>query len=83
VDGYLTDGLAKHGLPPAASGSGALPKVSTLPAPVRVVVESSFGHAIADIFLYTAPAAVLALVGILLIKEVPLRTKNIASTKQN
>jgi EmrB/QacA subfamily drug resistance transporter len=83
VDGYVRDGLAKHGLPAAGGGDGVLPKVSTLPPPVRTVVESSFGHAIADIFLYTAPAAVIALVAILFIKEVPLRTKNIESAKQN
>jgi MFS family permease len=83
VSGYLREGYAERGISYTGSGNDALPKVSTLPPPVRAVVESSFGHAIADIFLLTAPVAILALLAILFIKEVPLRTTHTAPAKQN
>ncbi|MFJ6214129.1 MDR family MFS transporter [Streptomyces sp. NPDC092296] len=75
VADYTADGLAELGMP-SAPGDGAIPKLSLLPAPVRGVVEDAFGHGVGDVFLYAAPAALLALVAILFIKEVPLRTDN-------
>ncbi|MET8981523.1 MFS transporter [Streptomyces sp. NPDC004539] len=57
-----------------ASGSGAIPDMGALPAPVRNWLESAYGHGIADIFLYVAPIALLAFFVTLFIKEVPLRT---------
>ncbi|MGP4043504.1 MFS transporter [Streptomyces sp. 2A115] len=58
-----------------SSTSSSIPDVDSLPGPVRSLVESAYGHGIADVFLYVAPAALLALVVCLFIKEVPLRTK--------
>ncbi|MEU5364979.1 MFS transporter [Streptomyces sp. NPDC005925] len=55
-------------------GSGSLPDMDLLPAPVRTWLESAYGHGIADIFLYVAPVAFLAFLVTLFIKEVPLRT---------
>jgi protocatechuate 3,4-dioxygenase beta subunit len=46
-----------------------------MPAPIRTVVESAYGHGVADVFLYSAPLALLALLVSLFIKEVPLKTK--------
>ncbi|MFC0864117.1 MDR family MFS transporter [Sphaerimonospora cavernae] len=71
---YLRDGLTALGVHATASGDGAIPKLSSLPAPVRTVVEAAYGHGAADLFLYTAPAACLALIAIVFIKEVPLKT---------
>lgn len=66
-------GLATLGIDPAGvGGDGALPDVATLPAPVRTVVEQSFGDAIADLFLVATPIALIALVAVLFLKEVPL-----------
>jgi EmrB/QacA subfamily drug resistance transporter len=80
ITDYVKDGLA--GLDPkyaaALSGSGSsdsIPDMDKLPAPLRAVVEGAYGHGIADVFLYTAPFAVLAFLICLGIKEVPLRTK--------
>ncbi|MCT9930785.1 MFS transporter [Planotetraspora sp. A-T 1434] len=73
ITGYLEEGLARLGVH-STPGGGSLPKISTLPAPVREVVESSYGHGIGDVFLYSAPCALIALIVILLVKEVPLRT---------
>jgi EmrB/QacA subfamily drug resistance transporter len=58
------------------SGDGSIPKLSTLPPKVRAIVEAAFGHAVGDVFLYAAPLALIALIVILFIKEVPLRTSN-------
>ncbi|GAA4838992.1 hypothetical protein GCM10023221_15640 [Luteimicrobium xylanilyticum] len=71
---YVTEGLTKAGVPAGSLSSGTVPKVSTLPEPVRGIVESAYGHAVADVFLWAAPFVFLALVAILFVKEVPLRT---------
>ena len=54
--------------------AGNIPDLSTLPAPVRELFEFAFGEATAHIFLVAVPFAVLALVCVVFIKEVPLRT---------
>jgi EmrB/QacA subfamily drug resistance transporter len=74
ITGYITDGLVSAGIDPAALGGGttSVPDVSTLPEPVRTIVESSYGHGIADLFLYAVPLGVIALVAVLFLKEVPL-----------
>jgi len=57
-----------------ASGSGEIPDMGKLPAPVRDWLEGAYGHGIADVFLYVAPMALIAFFVTLFIKEVPLRT---------
>jgi hypothetical protein len=44
---------------------------------VRELFESAYGSSIGEIFLVAVPFAVLALVAILFIREVPLRTSNL------
>lgn len=81
ITDYVKDGVA--GLDPqyraALSGSGSstdsIPDLSKLPAPVRTLVESSYGHGIADVFLIAGVLAAVAFLITLFIKEVPLRTK--------
>jgi hypothetical protein len=46
-----------------------------LPAPLRTVMESAYGHGIADVFLIASALALLAFLITLFIKEVPLKTK--------
>ncbi|GAA4633158.1 MFS transporter [Actinoallomurus vinaceus] len=75
VTHYTAEGLARLGVR-AAGGDGSIPKLSALPAPVRAVVEDAFGHGIGDVFMYAAPCALLALLAILFLKEVPLRSAN-------
>jgi len=66
-------GLAAIGIDPAAMGSGGtLPDLATLPEPVRVVVERAFGDLIADLFLVATPVALISLVAVLFLKEIPL-----------
>ncbi|MFD1829064.1 MDR family MFS transporter [Streptomyces desertarenae] len=77
ITDYVADGMAELGIRSegATGGDGsAIPDLDALPAPVRTVVESAYGHGVADIYLYAAPVAVLALLLVLFVKEVPLRT---------
>ncbi len=54
--------------------SHAIPDLSTLPDQARLIFEHAFGTATGHIFLVATPFAVLALVAVLFIREVPLRT---------
>ncbi|MFE6620486.1 MFS transporter [Streptomyces sp. NPDC057740] len=71
---YAEEGMAKLGVQ-GSSGHGEIPDLDALPGPVRTVIESAYGHGVADVFLYAAPIAFLALLFALFIKEVPLKTK--------
>ncbi len=62
-----TDGAAGH-------ESHAIPDLSTLPDQARVIFEHAFGSATGHIFLVATPFAILALIAVLFIREVPLRT---------
>ncbi|MEU6562089.1 MFS transporter [Nocardia nova] len=81
VKDYIGDGLRHLEDPSAAKalGGGGLPDLAALPAPVRTVVESAYGHGIGDVFLYAAPFAFVALIFMVFIKEVPLRTSHAAA----
>jgi MFS family permease len=71
----ITSGLAAIGVHAAiGSSSAALPDVSTLPGPVRAIVEHGYGTAVGEIFLVAAPMGVIAFAAIALLKEVPLGT---------
>ncbi|MCX5141581.1 MULTISPECIES: MFS transporter [unclassified Streptomyces] len=79
VTHYVKDGLADLGPQGAAlghggTGGGGIPNLDTLPAPFRTVVEAAYGHGVGDVFLYAAPAALLAFLITIFIKEVALRT---------
>ncbi|GLW09767.1 MFS transporter [Microtetraspora sp. NBRC 13810] len=70
---YTADGLAGLGIQGGATSDGSIPKLDALPGPVRLVVQEAFGHGVGDVFLYASPLALLALIVMLFIKEVPLR----------
>ncbi len=77
VSSHIASGLASLGVSAGASGGASqIPDISTLPAPVAQVVQESYGIGAGDIFLVAAPITFLALVAVLFIKEVPLRTSN-------
>src|SRR6478672_9899508 len=69
----VTDGLARMGIQGGHS-NGSIPKLAELPAPIRALYESAFGEATGHIFMIAMPFAALALVCVLFIREVPLRT---------
>ncbi|MFD5226295.1 MDR family MFS transporter [Microbacterium sp. NPDC058342] len=85
VKGYLSDGFA--GFAPASPeevealkelGSGNVPKMADLPDAIRTIVESAYGHGIADAFFIAIPLAVIGIIAIAFIRNKPLSTKNSA-----
>ncbi|KQX77956.1 MULTISPECIES: MFS transporter [Streptomyces] len=79
VTHYVKDGLADLGPEGAAfghggTGGGGIPDLDKLPAPFRTVVEMAYGHGVGDVFLYAAPAALVAFIVTIFIKEVALKT---------
>ncbi|MFF8596659.1 MDR family MFS transporter, partial [Streptomyces sp. NPDC015220] len=85
ITDYVKDGLADLGPKYAQlaggsdSGTSSIPDMDALPAPLRTVMESAYGHGIADIFLIAGAMAAIAFLITLFIKEVPLRTKGALS----
>ncbi|RXR25149.1 MFS transporter [Oerskovia turbata] len=75
VTSSIQAGLATMGVPSDGTG-GTVPDVSTLPAPMRDLVERSYGEGIAEIFLVAVPLAVIGLICVMFLKEVPLGTKS-------
>jgi EmrB/QacA subfamily drug resistance transporter len=76
VSSSVRDGLKTMGITPDAHASHSIPDLDSLPAPIRALYEASFGDAVGHLFLVSVPFAVAALVCVLFIKEVPLRTTN-------
>ncbi|WKV73166.1 MFS transporter [Streptomyces sp. PCS3-D2] len=85
VTHYVQEGLTALGPKAAALGQsgtsgGGIPDLDKLPAPIREVIESAYGHGVGDVFLYAAPFALLGLVLVVFIKEVALKSKPAAHT---
>ncbi|MFD5429627.1 MFS transporter [Streptomyces sp. NPDC127084] len=83
VTHYVEDGFAALGPRGAAlghggTGGGGIPDLDALPAPVRTIVEDAYGHGVADVFLWSAPFALLAFLVTLFIKEVALKSSAVA-----
>jgi EmrB/QacA subfamily drug resistance transporter len=73
----IADGLAGLGVPAGATGgSGSLPDLATLPAPIRAVIEQAYGDGVGEIFLIALPVAILALVMVALLPNKKLGTRN-------
>ncbi len=80
VAGYLTAGLAQL-TPEQLVGAetlagGTIPKIAELPVPVRLVVEAAYGHGIGDIFLAAAPIALIAVIAVAFLPNIPLGTQS-------
>ncbi|MGW1293164.1 MFS transporter [Streptomyces sp. NPDC002533] len=79
VTHYVKDGLAALGpegakLGHGGTGGGGIPDLDKLPEPFRLVMEAAYGHGVGDVFLYAAPAALVAFIVTIFIKEVALKT---------
>ncbi len=74
VSGTVRTGLAEMGVTETEHQSNSIPDLSALPAPVRDLYEHAFGTAVGHLFVVAVPFAIVALVCVLFIKEVPLRT---------
>jgi hypothetical protein len=74
----VTDGIVKLGIDPAQAGNlgdGGIPDLSTLPGPIRTLVESAYGEAVADVFLLAVPLAIISIIAISLLPNRTLGTK--------
>ncbi|MFJ1647454.1 MFS transporter [Streptomyces sp. NPDC088258] len=72
VTHYVEEQVPNH----AGTGGGGIPDLAALPAPMRQIVEGAYGHGVGDVFLYSAPAAFIAFLLTLFIKEVALRSRS-------
>ncbi|MFF4508289.1 MFS transporter [Streptomyces sp. NPDC001401] len=78
---YVKDGIAaldpkyQAALAGSNSSTDSIPDMDKLPAPLRTLMESAYGHGIADVFLIAGGLAAVAFLITLFIKEVPLKTK--------
>jgi EmrB/QacA subfamily drug resistance transporter len=72
VSSRTASGLRAIGVSGAGAGDGSL-DLNDLPAPVQAVVRAAYGDSFGELFLIAAAAAVLTLVTVFVVKEVPLR----------
>lgn len=54
---------------------GTIPQVGSLPHGVRIIIESVYGQAVADVFLIAIPLAIVTIIGVCLIPNKKLGTK--------
>ena len=73
VTDLITEHLRDLGPAAASGGSGSLLDVSSLPGPIQEIVRHAYGDATGRIFVIAAGAAVVSLLAVLFIREVPLR----------
>lgn len=83
VLGYVREGLRALSTtnPDALAGSasltsGVLPKLAELPEPLVLVIETAYGHAIGNAFLAASPIAIIAIIAIAFIPNIPLGDEN-------
>jgi EmrB/QacA subfamily drug resistance transporter len=85
IPDLITQGLDRLGVPASATGgvaSGAIPDLSTLPGPIRTVIEAAYGEGVGDVFLLAIPLAVITIVMVALLPNTPLRTKTTEQLRQ-
>jgi hypothetical protein len=74
VTDLITANLRALGISPVQGGSGgSVLDVGALPAPVAEIVRHAYGDATGKIFIIAAGSAVVSLLAVLFIREVPLR----------
>ncbi len=61
-------------LPVGEVNTSDIEAIHTLPEPLKTDVLTAFTSAVNDVFLYAIPVIVLALIVVLFLKEIPLRT---------
>ncbi|WP_210491259.1 MDR family MFS transporter [Patulibacter sp. SYSU D01012] len=77
VTDLVKEGFAEKGIPASGMGGGSsIPELSTLPAPVRAIVEHAYGTGIAEVFLLGAPMGIIASIAVWFLREKALGTKS-------
>ncbi|ABL80298.1 MULTISPECIES: MDR family MFS transporter [unclassified Nocardioides] len=78
VAAQVTEGYVAAQRPPTfPAGSHAVPDVTTLPGWEQSIWEHAFGSSFGHLFFVATPFALVALLCVLLVREVPLRTSNL------
>jgi EmrB/QacA subfamily drug resistance transporter len=62
-------------------GSGTIPQISELPTVLKTVVESAYGSGVGFVFLCAVPLAVVTLIAVVFLPNVPLGTLNAVQLK--
>jgi EmrB/QacA subfamily drug resistance transporter len=62
-------------------GSGTIPQISELPTVLKAVVESAYGSGVGFVFLCAVPLAVVTLIAVVFLPNVPLGTLNAVQLK--
>jgi EmrB/QacA subfamily drug resistance transporter len=83
LPGEIAKGLSKAHIPmPQGGGSLGTPEqVHHLPEPFKSIVLTAFTESLEKVFIFGVPIAVLGLVTVLVMKELPLRGKAMQSRK--
>lgn len=76
VTSLIASGLERIGVDADGLVSGEIPDLSTLPEPVRIVVETAYGQGIGTIYMLIVPFAVISLVCVAMLPNIPLGTKS-------
>jgi len=77
VTDSIATGLAEQRVDGSAlGGGGQIPELSTLPGPVRTIVEHAYGTGVAEIFLIAAPMGIVAFIAVWFLREHALGTKS-------
>src|SRR4051794_36427222 len=81
VSSRVAEGLQAMGLPAPQGGGSESLDLAVLPAPIRDLVRAVYGDVIGDVFVYAALISAVAVLAVLFIKEVPLRSSNALTGK--
>jgi hypothetical protein len=76
-----TEGLQQLGVPAGQGGGGTL-DVNVLPGPVQALIRGVYGDVIGDVFVIAAVISAIAVVAVVFIEEVALRTSNAIATPE-
>jgi hypothetical protein len=82
VSTRVADGLQAMGLPAPQGGGSESLDLAVLPAPVRDLVRGVYGDVIGDVFVIAAAISAVAVLAVLFIKEVALRSSNALTAEE-
>jgi EmrB/QacA subfamily drug resistance transporter len=82
VSTQVATGLQAMGLPAPSGGGSESLDLTVLPAPVRDLVRGVYGDVIGDVFVIAAVISAVAVLAVLFIKEIPLRSSNALTTEE-
>jgi EmrB/QacA subfamily drug resistance transporter len=83
VSTQVADGLRAMGAPAPQGGGSESLDLAVLPAPVRDLVRGVYGDVIGDVFVFAAAISAVAVLAVLFIKEVPLRSSNSLTSEES